>query len=175
MMQKDARKILEIISEETRYEILKLLSQSGRSLSVAEIAERIGKDKKAVDKHLRVLMENELVKREFLEEEKAYGYYLTDFTSFLLSALEKIFSGREVIEFDEVKKEEVKEVKVVKFDFKKFMKSYFGFIMIFLGLFIGFGARIGALPPGNEVTKFLLMILFILIGIIYLFLTRIKK
>jgi DNA-binding transcriptional ArsR family regulator len=175
MMQKDARKILEIISEETRYEILKLLSQSGRSLSVAEIAEKIGKDKKAVDKHLRILMENELVKREFLEEEKAYGYYLTDFASFLLSALEKIFSGREVIEFDEAKKEEAKEVKIVKFDFKRFMKSYFGFIIIFLGLFIGFGARIGVLPPGNEVTKLLLMILFILIGIIYLVLTRKKK
>jgi hypothetical protein len=74
-----------------------------------------------------------------------------------------------------VKKEEAKEVKVVKFDFKKFIKSYFGFIMIFLGLFIGYGSRIGALPPDNEAAKFLLMILFIFIGIIYLVLTRKKK
>jgi len=172
MMQKDPRKILEIISEETRFEILKLLSQSGRYLTVAEIAERTGKDKKAIDKHLRILMENDLIKREFLEEEKAYGYYLTDFSSFLLSSLEKIFSGREIIEIENTEKE---EVRVVRYDFKKIFKKYFGFMVILFGLFIGYGANIGILPRGNEPTKFLLMLLLVLIGIIYLFLMKIRK
>jgi Bacterial regulatory protein, arsR family. len=90
-LNKDPRKILEIISEETRFEILKILSSKGRYLTVAEISEMLLKDKKTIDKHLRIMLEYNLLERKYLETEKAYGYYITSFASYLLNSILRAF------------------------------------------------------------------------------------
>lgn len=171
-MQRDPRKILEIISEETRYEILKLIISKGRYLTVAEIAENLLKDKKTIDKHLRILLEYKLIDRKYLENEKAYGYYVTSFTSYLLNSINKAFETN--IVSSEFKRDEKQEtVKIVR---RKITISYsfvIGVIFILLGFLIGFGSRLYIIPPGNETAKLIALVIFTLIGI-YMIVRNIK-
>ncbi len=164
---KDARKILEIISEETRYEILKLLNSSARFLTVQEISEKISKDKKTIDKHLRILLENGLVERKYLENERAYGYSSTRFCNNLLYSIEKAMSLQEPIEMFEKKEETVKVVK--RFKGASFLVPI---VMIFSALIIGYGHALGLFDKNFLVIERLLIFLTLLsLGLTYLYYT----
>lgn len=164
-MKKDPRKILEIISEETRFEILKILSSKGRYLTVAEISEMLLKDKKTIDKHLRIMLEYNLLERKYLETEKAYGYYITSFASYLLNSILRAFETNIVSPSQYFEGKE--EIKLKK---KRFLNSYqlLGIFLIFIGFFISFGSRINLIPTGNEVAKFISLILFTLLGLYFI-------
>ncbi len=160
---KDIRKILEIISEETRYEIINLLSSSSRFLTVTEISEKLSKDKKTIDKHLRILLEYELVERKYLEDERAYGYSLTKFCYNLLSSIEKAVSLQERLE---VKEE--KSLKIVsKFNWNNILVPL---ILVSLAFIVGYGHLLGLFGENFLIIpRLLLFLTFIFLALFYLY------
>jgi DNA-binding transcriptional ArsR family regulator len=163
-LNREPRKILEIISEETRYEIIKLIISKGRYLTVAEIAEELSKDKKTVDKHLKILLEYKLIERKYLEDEKAYGYYVTSFTSYLINSINKAFETN-VISSEMSKKDTKDTVKIVQRKIRLPSIHILGIIFIVLGFIIAYGSLINLIPQGNEVAKLLIFLFLVVIGI----------
>jgi len=172
---RDTRKILEVLSEETRYEIIKLLSSSTRLLTVNDLSERLNKDKKTIDKHLRILLEHGLVERKYLEDERSYGYTLTRLCSNIMIALEKATS----METFEIETPHIQtgELKIKKS--KNFHGMILSSIFFILAIIIGYGDRIGFYPYNPDrtiiIAKTFGFIIFIILAIFFLYITFRKR
>lgn len=170
-MGSDARKVLEIISEETRFEIIKLLVSSTRYLTVNEISDKLSKDKKTIDKHLRILLENGLVDRKYLEDERAYGYAPTKFCSYLIISIEKIFASQQAsLEFIE---EQKSEVKIKKYSRLRIYLPFFALLAIASLIFIA--ARLNPLPRESAIAAVTFIVMLILFAFLYLYYTLRKN
>lgn len=176
-MIRDTRKILEIISEETRYEIIKLLASSSRYLTVNEIAEKLSKDKKTIDKHLRILLEYDLVERKYLEDERAFGYFLTRYCSNLMMAIEKVSSMQKILELENISTKEQEEIKILKK--RRGLRLLPFFLLIFLAIIIGYGDKLGlysrVVEMSGVIAKTVGFLIFIFLAIIYVYYLYKKK
>lgn len=171
MYVSDAQKLLEILGEESRYKIVKLLLTSTNGLTVADIANRLNKDKRTIDKHLKLLLDAGLVERSS-QTSDIYTYYATQKAAMLIELAEKLVKMQPLTgQFTISTKEE--PIKIVRKRFNKIYSLLPSIILIILGLLIGYGSRFGIITPGNEGVKLLGMVFFIILSIIvYLIIRR---
>lgn len=167
----DAQKLLEILGEESRYKIVKLLLTSTSGLTVADIANRLNKDKRTIDKHLKLLLDAGLVERSS-QISDTYTYYATQKAAMLIELAEKLAKAQPLTGQLTVSTKE-EPIKIVKKRFSKVYSLLPSIILIAIGLLVGYGSRLGIVTPGNEWVKFLGMIFFIIMSIIvYLIIRR---
>lgn len=167
-MSDRAREILEIISEETRFNILRILMKSETPLPVSKIAERVNKDKKTVDKHLKILMSVEMVDRD-LGPDNIYVYYVRPKASMLIEFLDKIINEGEIFKIDYNRLSEYDEIKIKQPKSRALNVMKYGptVVLVILGILVGYGSRIGLIAEGDRVIKFLGMLFFFLLALIY--------
>ena len=159
------------MSEETRYDIIKLLSSSTRFLTINDIAERLNKDKKTIDKHVRILLENGLVERKYIEEERSYGYGITRLCSNLLIAIDKAISLEGSYEL-EIPLNTKKELTIKKkFSIPNLILPV---LFLILAIIIGYGDKLGLYGPTSysmTIARVLGFIVFIVLALFFLYIT----
>ncbi len=166
-----AQKLLETLGEESRYKIVKLLLTSVNGLTVADIANRLNKDKRTIDKHLKLLLDVELVERS-LQTGDTYIYRATQKAAMLIELAEKLARTQQVLSEQATSMKE-QPVRIITNRFNRLYSLLPSIILLILGLLIGYGGRFGLVTPGNEWVKLLGMIFFIILSIaVYMIIRR---
>jgi len=139
-------------------------------LTINEISERLNKDKKTIDKHMRILLENGLVERRYIEDERSYGYSLTRFCSNLMMAIDKAITMQGSFELD-IQANTKKEVQVRKN--RKTRNFILPIIFFGLAIITGYGDKIGLYASSSDastvIAKTLGFIVFIILALFFLY------
>ncbi len=169
----EAQKVLAVLSEESRWRIVRILMASSVALTLSEVAERVGRDKRTVDKHLKALMEVGLVERR-LGEENVYVYRATPTAVMIVEAVEKILAGAEPPPSPAVQGGGDKFVEVVSKSYGRIVHVLPSAFLLLLGVLVGYGDKLlGIGVPGSPGVRLLGMVfLFFLAAIAYGLLRR---
>lgn len=163
----DAQKLLEILGEESRYKIVKLLLTSVEGLTVADIANRLNKDKRTIDKHLKLLLDHGLVERT-LKISDTYIYKATQKAAMLIELAENLAKTQPLVPSISKDNEKIHTAIIKKQSYKiRLIISIIpSLIFLLIGILIGYGGSLGLIAPGYEWVKLLGMLFFILLSAI---------
>ncbi|MEM3833172.1 MAG: winged helix-turn-helix domain-containing protein [Thermoprotei archaeon] len=163
----DAQKLLEVLGEESRYKIIKLLLTSVEGLTVADIANRLNKDKRTIDKHLKLLLDTGLVERT-LKISDTYVYRATQKAAMLIELAEELARTQPTASSmnKSFKEQSLPIIKKQSRMISIVMPIIPSLIFLLIGILIGYGSIFGLVPQGYEGVKLLGMLFFILLSVI---------
>ncbi|MGC9068710.1 MAG: helix-turn-helix domain-containing protein [Thermoprotei archaeon] len=161
----DAQKLLEVLGEESRYKIVKLLLTSVEGLTVADIANRLNKDKRTIDKHLKLLLDSGLVERT-LKISDTYVYKATQKAAMLIELAEELAKTQPVPSMN--KSLESLSLPIIKKQSHiiRVVSIIPSLIFLLIGILIGYGSNFGLVSQGYEGIKLLGMLFFILLSVV---------